>query len=120
MVSLPGLGIPQKGVRNRVIGSLADGWMIYDGEWRFSKYATGEVLLVNLLQDPQEQHNLAGDVDYSDVFQQLDAELTQAIMDSTNESFFNPRVYTQDLSQNPSFGREGWQRPYTRNLQERL
>jgi arylsulfatase A-like enzyme len=118
-VPLPGLGIPEHAARERIIGMLAGGWMIFDGEWRLSKYTTGEVLLFNLLQDPLEQQNLADDARYLDVTRRLDKELTQAIMRSTSESHSERRVYARDLSQNPGFGREGWQRPYPRNLQER-
>jgi arylsulfatase A-like enzyme len=118
-VPLPGLGIPERAARERIIGTLAGGWMLFDGEWRLSKYATGEDLLFNLLLDPLEQHNLAGDASYLDVKRQLDKELTQAIMASISESHFERRVYAGDLSQDPGFGREGWQRPYPRELQDR-
>jgi choline-sulfatase len=118
-IPLPELSITTRNSRECVIGMLAGGWMIFDGEWRLHKYATGEVLLFNLLQDPQEQHNLANSARYLDVYRRLDKELTQAIMASTSESHSERRVYARDLSQNPSFGREGWKRPYPRSLQDR-
>jgi arylsulfatase len=118
-VSLPSLGIPGHGPRERIVGALADGWMLFDGQWRLSKYATGETLLFNLSQDPLEQHNLMGDLGYQEVYRRLDAELTQAIMGSLSASHFERRVYHNDLSQDPAFGREGWQRPYPRSLRDR-
>ncbi len=118
-VPLPGLGISERAARERIIGTLAGGWMLFDGEWRLSKYATGEELLFNLLLDQLEQQNLAGDASYLDVKRRLDKELTQAIMASISESHFERRVYARDLSQDPGFGREGWQRPYPRKRQDR-
>jgi hypothetical protein len=90
--------------------------MIYDGEWRLSRYATGEALLFDIEVDPQEQHNLIHDPGYISVRDSLDARLTQAIMHSMREANQDRRVYTRDLSQHAWFGREGWQRSYPRPI----
>jgi hypothetical protein len=53
---------------------LTDGWCNFDGEWKLAKYATGESVLFNLIDDPDEQRNLAPDPDYSELFRRLDIE----------------------------------------------
>jgi arylsulfatase len=111
-VPLPGLGIDAHSPRESIIGTLAGGWLIYDGVWRLSKYGTGEALLFNLQQDPLEQQDLMEDPGSAAELRRLDAELTRALMRSMDASFFDRRVYVQSLSQEPWFGREGWQRPY--------
>jgi arylsulfatase A-like enzyme len=113
-IPLPDLGIEDRKSRERVIGVLQGGWMIHDGEWRLSKYATGERLLFNTHDDPMEQNNLIDDPRCAQIVRGLDMELTQAMMQSINDAFYDRRVYTSDLSQTTAFGREGWQRPYPR------
>jgi hypothetical protein len=83
------------------------------------KYATGEALLFHIKEDLHEQHNLFHDPGYIDIRDSLDALLTQAITRSMLEANFGRRVYTRDLSQYSWFGREGWQRPYRRSVQDR-
>ncbi len=113
---LPGTGIDGATERDRLVGALAGGWLIYEGPWRLSKYATGETLLFNVREDPQEQRNLAGDARSLDVYRQLDAELTAWMMRAIVDAHRPQRVYTRDLSQDPAFGREGWQRSYPQPL----
>ena len=115
---LPGLGLATT-PRERIVGQLAGGWSLYDGEWRLSKYATGEVTLFNLAEDPQEQCNRANDPGCRERLAAMDAELTRTIMHGMQEAFFDRRVYVRDLSQDPWFGREGWVRPYPRKAQDR-
>jgi len=112
---LPGLGIEGASGRDEIIGALNGGWMIFDGEWRLSKYSTGEILLFNIKEDPLEQHNLAANTAYAKVYRAMDARLTQAVMGYVRDSMHARRVYVNDLSQSPAFGREGWQRPYPRS-----
>ena len=100
--------------RERIIGALGGAWMIQEGDWRLSKYATGETLLFNLREDPDEQNNLAADPAYAVTYRDLDARLTTWIMRAVIESHHPERVYVRDLSQDPTFGREGWRRPYPR------
>jgi arylsulfatase A-like enzyme len=115
---LPELGISPSPPRDHIIGITSGGWMIYDGEWRLAKYATGEHVLFHIAQDPNEQHNVFDDPGYEDVRKRLDAELTRAIMHSVRDANHDRRVYTRDLSQYSWFGREGWQRPYPKPRQE--
>jgi arylsulfatase len=68
-------GLPASG-RERIVGALGGGWMIQEGPWRLSKYATGETLLFNLEDDPREQRNLAADPAHAATYRELDARLT--------------------------------------------
>lgn len=114
--TLPGLDLPGERKRDYIIGVTQGGWMIDDGMFKLAKYATGENVLFNLQEDPTEQHNLIRDPVYEDVLRILDAELTRNVMQSMRVAQEDRRVYTTDLSQQPDFGREGWQRPYPRKL----
>jgi arylsulfatase len=98
--------------RDHLIGALAGAWMIQDGPWRLSKYATGETLLFNLADDPLEQRNRAADPSAQPVFHHLDARLTQAVMAGLASSHAALRIGGAELSQSPDFGREGWHRVY--------
>jgi arylsulfatase len=118
-IPLPGLGIPVETPRTRVYGVLQGGWMIDDGRWRLAKYSTGEAVLFNRRQDPDEQKNLYYDAAHLEVRSQLEAELTQYLMASMREANHDRRVYVRDLSQKTWFGREGWQRPYPRRIDDR-
>jgi len=115
-VPLPELGIPNATPREVIVGMAQGGWMIEDGTWRMSKYATGENLLFHIAEDPAEQHNLYDDPGYLDVRTRLDTQLMQEIMSAIHDSQHDRRVYTESLSQDPWFGQEGWQRPYPRSL----
>jgi arylsulfatase A-like enzyme len=115
---LPGVGIDGATGRDHLIGALADAWMIQEGRWRLAKYGTGEAVLFDLDADPLEQRNLIDDSGHAGVARDLDARLTQAIMAGMVESHAAQRVYVRDLSQDAAFGREGWQRPYPRRLDD--
>ena len=115
-ISLPELGIPRQSSRDSIIGMTQGGWMIYDGEWRLSKYSTGESLLFNIRTDPNEQNNLFEDSRYLDIRTRLDTKLTQVIMNSVREANHEQQVYARDLSQELRFGREGWERQYPRMI----
>ena len=117
-IPLPALGIPVEKPRERVVGMLTRGWMLYDGEWKLVKYAGGGSLLFNLREDPQEQRNLARDANSGGIYHRMDAELNEAIMSSVNLSHFEKRVYTHTLSGSKDFGRVGWPRPYPRRYQD--
>ncbi len=115
-IPLPALDMPQQEGRDYIIGMVSGGWMIYDGVWKLCKYATGEILLFNLAEDPTEQHNLAKDPQGWGQYLKLDALMTQEIMQSLRASHKPQRVYVSDLSGDPGFGKEGWQRPYPRPI----
>ncbi|MFW6195419.1 MAG: sulfatase, partial [Chloroflexota bacterium] len=114
--TLPGLGFSGALPRERIVGMLTDGWMLYDGEWRLSKYATGEVTLFNVLEDPQEQQNLVNDSAAAEVYDRMDRELYTRVMDAMRRSYHDRLAHQGDLSQDPGFGREGWQRPFPHSI----
>ncbi|MEM7030828.1 MAG: sulfatase-like hydrolase/transferase [Chloroflexota bacterium] len=114
-IPLPDLGIPTSTDRDVIIGMTTSGWMIDDGEWRLSKYNTGEICLFNIKTDPQEQKNLAHDPANHAQYVRLDARLTQEIMQSVRDSHEPQTVYSavgDSLAGDPGFGKEGWQRLY--------
>ena len=54
-VPLPGEGMPGERGRDRIFGMLTDGWMNYDGRFKLHRYRSGEALLFDIDNDPQEQ-----------------------------------------------------------------
>jgi arylsulfatase A-like enzyme len=113
---LPDLDVSGQAHKDYLLGMTSSGWMIYEGMWKLSKYATGEILLFNLEKDPTEQHNLAKDPQHREMYQRLDTLLTQEVMRSFRESHEVQRVYTKSLSSDPGFGKEGWQRVYPQDI----
>ena len=113
---LPGLEISGEIGRDYLIGAVRDGWMIYDQRWKLHKYATGETLLFDMANDPTEQNNLMKDNQYWAKYLELDTKLSQAVMRSLSLSHEDRRVYTASLSSDPQFGKEGWQRPYPKQV----
>lgn len=110
---LPDLELADSQTREVLIGATSSGQMIYDGSWKLGKYDTGEILLFNLDDDPQEQRNLAADPAHQQTYLDLDSRLTQAVMRARVRSHVDKRVYSQvSLSGDPGFGSEGWQRRY--------
>ncbi len=109
---LPHLDVPNQNTQRYIVGMVSDGWMIHDGRWKLCKYHTGEILMFDLTQDPHEQHNLAQDGQHWTDYLRLDAQLTQTIMQSIRLSNEPQRVHGNDLSGDPAFGKEGWQRSY--------
>jgi len=100
--------------RTQIFGMVSNGWMVDDGRWRLAKYSTGETVLFDRKNDPNEQHNLVHDAASQADYQRLDSALTQEIMHSLALAHEEKRVYASDLSQDEVYGREGWQRPYPR------
>jgi hypothetical protein len=72
--------------------------------------------LFNLKDDPTESQNLLKQGQHLDKYLELDASLSPAIMRSITQSHFDKRVYTTSLSQDPGFGKEGWQRVYPNHV----
>jgi arylsulfatase len=108
---LPELGLPTQ-ARDTLFGFVSNGWMAYDGRWKLCKYATGEQHLFDLATDPQEQGNRINDVAALPELRRLDDALTREVMRSTMLGSYAQKVDTSEMSQNPTFGKEGWQRPY--------
>ena len=111
---LTGLGLPGEQPREIIFGFVGGGQMAFDGRWKLAKYNTGEQHLFDLANDPLEQHNLIADPACAGEVRRLDNELTQQLMRSLTESRHPERVYRVDLAQDPTFGKEGWQRPWPR------
>ena len=96
---------------------VSGGWMNFDGTWKLCKYATGEMMLFNLDDDPHEQHNRYGDPACWDVYQRLDTQLTQEIMTSIKEANYDRRVDTQNaMWSSTAFGQRGWRRTYPQSI----
>jgi arylsulfatase A-like enzyme len=91
---------------------LSDGWMIYDGEWRLSRYDTGEVTFYNLLSDPQEQVNLADDPAHQELRDRLGSELDKELMNSIRLSMHDRLADLGGMAMQTDFGYEGRSRPY--------
>jgi len=113
-VPLPDLGIPTK-EREYVFGLLASGCMAFDGEWKLVKYASGDVLLFNLREDPNEQENCVADEECQSIYRRLDASLSAEMLKSINEAHSDKVVaHTEGGSHynNEEFGKPGWERRY--------
>lgn len=115
---MPGLGDDETTGREYIVGAVSGGWGIYDGEWRLAKYGTGECVMFHITEDPTEQVNLYNDPRQIDIRTRLDTLLTQTVMEYSRDAFAPQRVYVRDLSQTNEFGREGWVRPYPRDVTE--
>mgnify|MGYP001055084534 CR=1 FL=1 len=117
-IPLPALGIDVERPRDRVVGALTRSWMYLDGEWKLCKYASGGALLYNLRQDPTEQHNLARDGRYQEVFHDLDDRLTSEIMASIAMAHYEKRVYARVPypSTSTEVGERGWRRRYPQRV----
>jgi hypothetical protein len=109
---LPGLGLGDDAPRRDLIGALSNGWAIQRGSWRLAKYATGEAVLFDMAEDPQEQRNRIDDPGCRAVYRELDAALTAAVMAGVAGAHEAIKVGGTELSQSVDFGREGWVRPY--------
>ena len=81
-----------------------------DGVWKLAKYATGDVMLFNVEEDPGEQHNRAEDPSCQEVLRRLDAELTVETMRSIVSANSEKGVGTDWAD--PSFAKTGWERTY--------
>tara|TARA_B100000676_G_scaffold311793_1_gene383086 strand:- start:1427 stop:2458 length:1032 start_codon:yes stop_codon:yes gene_type:complete len=109
---LPGEGMPGDSGRKNIFGFLQNGWMNFDGRYKLHKYRTGEVLLFDMIKDPNEQVNLYGNSEFSDVINRLESELAIELMASIDSSMDDRLAQNGDMSQDPSFGYEGWTRPW--------
>jgi arylsulfatase len=110
--TLPGLSVSTDEPRDRIFGLLADGWMVNDGTWKLTKYRTGESVLFNLIDDPLEQKNQIADLSHAATLRRLDTELTVYLMNEMRLSMFDRLADCGNMSQDPSFGREGWSREF--------
>ena len=111
-IPLPGDGMPGESGRDRIFGMLTDGWMNYDGRFKLHRYRSGEALLFDIENDPQEQSNLLDHPAYANVRHRLEAELFSEVMTSIEAASQDRLAQYGDMSQDPSFGKESWEREY--------
>ncbi len=104
--------MPGDSGRDNIFGLLGDGWMNFDGRYKLHKYRTGEMLLFDMLNDPQEQVNLYENAEFADIVRRLETELTVELMASIEASMDDRLAQNGDMSQDPTFGYESWQRPW--------
>lgn len=110
---LPALGLADAPSRARIFGMTSSGWMNFDGTYRLHRYSTGEALLFNMVEDPDEQQNLLNDPAHQEIRNRLESELTVEIMRSMTDAFQPSRVYSgNSMWSSPEFGSRGWQRQY--------
>ena len=69
-------------------------------------------MLFDLESDPAEQVNLLDDPAFANVRHRLEDELRVEVMDSIEACNQDRLAQRGDMSQDPAFGREGWQRTY--------
>jgi arylsulfatase A-like enzyme len=108
---LPAIGLDTV-PRSILFGFVSNGWMAYDGRWKLCKYATGEQHLFDRASDPDEQVNRINDPSAFPTLRRLDDALTRELMRSAALSYHAQKVDTTGMSQEETFGKEGWQRPY--------
>ena len=102
-VPLPGEGMPGECGRDRIFGMLTDGWMNYDGRFKLHRYRSGEALLFDIENDPQEQVNLLDDPAYADIRHRLEGELFAEVMTSIEAASQDRLAQYGDMSQDPGF-----------------
>lgn len=118
--TLPGFRMSDAVPRSHVFGMLSDVWMAFDGEWKLAKYASGETLLFNVMEDPFEQQNRVRDPEAAAVYCRLDAELTREIMDSVRFSMYDRMPAPETLSGDETFGRKGWKWNFPSSVEKAL
>ena len=111
-IPLPELGLTVAKPREYVFGFLAYGSMIFDGEWKLTKYTTGDILLFNLKDDPTEQNNRINDPACQEMYHHLDTALTTEMLQSIHEAHADKRVAPHHLYNRSEFGQKDWQRTY--------
>ncbi|MEM7538689.1 MAG: sulfatase-like hydrolase/transferase [Chloroflexota bacterium] len=110
---LPSLGLTALPPRTRIFGMMSQGWMNFDGTYRLHKYGTGESLLFNLVDDPDEQRNLFDDPAHQETLRRLENELAVEVMRSMRDAFQANSVNADNtMWQSAAYGARGWQRLY--------
>ncbi len=89
--------------------------MVSDGRWVLHRYATGESLLHDLVDDPREQINRVDDPSASEILSELEAALTRQLIQELQQSVLDRRAATTILEMvrdGEEFGARGWRRPW--------
>ena len=105
---LPGLGLEGALGREHIIGMLVSAWMAFDGRYKLSKYASGEAMLFDLQNDPEERENLIADRGHREIFQRLDATLTSELMRSMSFAMHDRMPSPHSMADQEAFGQPGW------------
>ena len=114
-VPLPGLGLQGAG-RERIFGFLGNACMIFDGRFKWVKYAGGEQMLFRRDADPQEIDDLADTDVGRQIARRLDGELTTRMLRSMQAAHSERVVAHEPLWDSPAFGQRGWQRRYPQSM----
>jgi arylsulfatase A-like enzyme len=118
-IVLPELGLPQIRSRDHLFGATEFGLMVIAEEWKLCRYKNGHVALYNLIDDPQEQRNLAYHSHTLTELRHLDAILQHDLIDSLLAGNGDKFVEKSRYQGRGEFGQRGWQRPYPASLAER-
>ena len=109
---LPELGFDETPPRDFIVGAMSHAWMIIEGPWKLVKYADGETMLFNLVEDPHERDNRIDDPGRFDLYRQLDTQLTSQIMADQLFAMHDRLPCSVDLAISDAFGHEGWNWSY--------
>ncbi|MCY4370575.1 MAG: hypothetical protein OXF41_14465 [bacterium] len=105
---LPGLGLEARDQRSHIFGMLSSAWMAFDGRHKLSKYSSGEAMLFDLQEDPDERNNLITTPEYSDICRRLEAALTSEMMLSVSVAVHDRMPRPRSMAEDEDMGREGW------------
>jgi arylsulfatase A-like enzyme len=95
-----------------ILGMTNRGTMYRRGQWKLSRYETGELHLFDLHEDPRELQNYAHDPAYRDVMQSMMQEMFAESLRSLADGHADKAVPEAAFPGMPVFNRPGWQRPY--------
>lgn len=108
-----GCGRPNIPERDAILGAVSDGCMYLEGDWKYSKYATGEMTLFNLAEDPNETANLIDDPAYHEITIRCESELSsrmlKLVFSGHRDKVVDP---TNALWSSREFGAENYRRTY--------
>lgn len=112
---LPGLNL-QEEPRDLIFGCLGNGWMAFDGRWKWMRPEGDRALLFDLQTDPDEQHDRSSDPACAAEARRLDEALSTWIMVSIRDGHQDKRIAVSWADDD--FSATGWQRPYPSRFTE--
>lgn len=99
--------------REGILGAVADGCMYLSNSWKYSKYATGELTLFNLAEDPNETQNLAYDPAYHHTLIDCESTLSGQMLKHIFSGHRDKVVdRNNSLWSSEAFGSESYRRTY--------
>ncbi|WP_269525458.1 sulfatase family protein [Coraliomargarita parva] len=117
-VPLPQLPYPNQDMnaatpRKSILGALSDGCMYLSGPWKYAKYATGEITLFNLQEDPMEQHNRINDPSCYSLMLEFEQALCREMIPMIHSGHHDKVIDNgNQLWISEAFGRENYTRTY--------